>query len=173
MGGDERVDLVDEGDSVVGTSTLGECVKRGLLHRAVAVVVSRSDGKVLLQQRSRRDLWQPGMWTLSCTGHVREGETYGEAAVRELAEELGLHSSVLGLGKYLLPPMREGGLVEREWVSLFAASSDAPTRIDPVELESVREFDGPGLNAMMDSGELTQDGVLLLRKYLRLRPGRG
>ncbi len=167
------MDLVDEGDSVVGTSTLGECVKRGLLHRAVAVVVSRSDGKVLLQQRSRRDLWQPGMWTLSCTGHVREGETYGEAAVRELAEELGLHSSVLGLGKYLLPPMREGGLVEREWVSLFAASSDAPTRIDPAELESVREFDGPGLNAMMDSGELTQDGVLLLREYLRLRPGRG
>ncbi|MDG6918849.1 MAG: NUDIX domain-containing protein [Nitrososphaerota archaeon] len=142
----------------------------GLLHRAVAVVVSRSDGKVILQQRSRKDRWQPGMWTLSCTGHVKRGESYEEAASRELAEELGLRSSLATLGKYLLPPIREGELIEREWVALFAASTDAPINIDPVELESVEGFDGEGLRAMVEGGGLTPDASLLLEEYLCLRP---
>ena len=166
------MDLVDENDSVVGESTLGDCLKRGLLHRAVAVVVSRSDGKVILQQRSRKDLWQPGMWTLSCTGHVKKGESYEDAAARELAEELGLRSSLATLGNYLLPPIREGDLTEREWVALFAASTDAPVNVDPVELESVEGFDGPGLKAMAEGGGLTPDASLLLDEYLRLRATR-
>ncbi|MDG6920261.1 MAG: NUDIX domain-containing protein [Nitrososphaerota archaeon] len=173
MGGEERVDVVDEHDSVVSESTLGECLKRGLLHRAVAVVVSRPDGRVLLQRRSLKDPWQPGMWTLSCTGHVKKGESYRDAAVRELAEELGLRSSLEGIGRYLIPPIREGALVEREWVSLFAASSDASARIDLAEVETVAEFDREELNAMMESGELTPDAAMLLHEYLRLSPGRG
>ncbi len=155
---------------MVGESTLGDCLEGGLLHRAVAVVVSRSDGKVILQQRSRKDRWQPGMWTLSCTGHVKRGESYEEAASRELAEELGLRSSLATLGKYLLPPIREGELIEREWVALFAASTDAPINIDPVELESVEGFDGEGLRAMVEGGGLTPDASLLLEEYLCLRP---
>ncbi len=172
MGSDEKVDLVDEGDSVVGESTLGECVREGLLHRAVAVVVSRPGGKVLLQQRTRKDLWQPGMWTLSCTGHVRKGESYEDAARRELDEELGLRSGLASLGKYLIPPIREGDLTEYEWVSLFAASSDAPVRADPVEVESVEEFDDEGLREMTQGKELTPDSAMLLGEYLRLRPRR-
>ena len=172
MGSDEKVDLVDEGDSVVGESTLGVCVREGLLHRAVAVVVSRSDGKVLLQRRSRRDHWQPGMWTLSCTGHVRKGESYEDAAGRELDEELGLRSRLVSLGKYLIPPIKEGDLTEHEWLSLFAASTDAPVRADPVEVESVEEFDDEGLGKMMQGKELTPDSSMLLGEYLRMRPRR-
>ena len=170
MGDEESVDLVDENDSAVGESTLGDCLKGGLLHRAVAVVVSRSDGKVLLQRRSRKDHWQPGMWTLSSTGHVRKGESYEGAAGRELDEERGLRSGLVNLGKYLIPPIKEGGLTEHEWVSLFAASTDAPVRADPVEVESVEEFDARGLRTMMEGTGLTPDSSMLLGEYLRLRP---
>lgn len=31
----------------------------------------------------------PGLWTLSCSGHVDAGEDYDTAALRELSEELG------------------------------------------------------------------------------------
>ena len=80
----EELDLVDEEDRVVGSATIEECLVKGILHRAVAVLVIRRDGRFVLQQRSKSDLWQPGLWTLSCTGHVKGGETYASAASREL-----------------------------------------------------------------------------------------
>ena len=64
------VDLVDVRDRVVGNTTTAGCLKEGLLHRAVAVLVLRSSGTYVLQQRSRQDSWQPGLWTISSAGHV-------------------------------------------------------------------------------------------------------
>ncbi|MDG6988216.1 MAG: NUDIX domain-containing protein [Nitrososphaerota archaeon] len=165
MGGSEPVDRVDENDSIVGSSTVGECVERGLIHRAVAVVVERPGGKILLQRRSTRDNWQPGMWTLSCTGHVRKGETYEAAANRELMEELGITAELAFLKKYLLPPIVEGSRTEHEWVALFAGASGAEVRIDPVELDSVKEFTPRELQSEMDGALITPDAVMLLREY--------
>ena len=165
----EQVDLVDARDRVVGSTSLEECLQKGLLHRAVAVVVSRSTGRVVLQQRSKKDAWHPGKWTLSCTGHVRKGESYAEAAARELMEEIGISADLTLLDRYLLPTMRENGLTEREWVALFAATSDAAVRIDPVELEGVKEFTPSGLKKMLSGGGLTPDSVILLAEFMRGR----
>lgn len=167
---DEAVDLVDRKDRVVGSSTLGECLAKGLLHRAVAVVVSRPDGRVILQQRSKLDRWQPGMWTLSCTGHVKKGEAYHDAASRELNEEIGIRADLVLVGKFLIPPLRENGMTEHEWVSLFAAASSARLKVDPVELEEVREFSPTALERELVGGSLTPDSIILLKEYLR---GRG
>ena len=169
MAREERVDVVDAKDRVVGASTVRECLQRGLLHRAVAILVSRSDGRVILQQRSKDDSWHPGRWTLSCTGHVRKGEPYREAAVRELREEIGVSADLSLVGKYLLPPMRDGGLIEHEWVALFSATSDARVKVDPVELEGVKEFARPELRKMMSGGSLTPDAVTLLTRLMRRR----
>jgi isopentenyl-diphosphate Delta-isomerase len=173
LGGNEAVDLVDERDTVVGVSTVGECLERGLLHRAVAVIVTRANGRLLLQERSRRDQWHPGRWTLSSTGHVKKGESYEEAASRELMEELGLRAELTMRRKYLLPPFTEDGLTEREWVALFEATSDAPVMIDHVELESVREFSPSEVKKMLEGEKLTPDAVILLTDYTRLQPGGG
>jgi isopentenyl-diphosphate Delta-isomerase len=162
----ERVDLVDADDGVVGSATLGECLGRGLLHRAIAVVLSRPDGRVILQQRSRKDAWHAGKWTLSCTGHVRAGETYESAARRELREELGMETGLSLLAKYLLPPMKDGGLIEREWVALYTGTSGAPVKIDPVELEGVKEHTIAELKQLLAGEDLTPDSVILLTKFL-------
>ena len=169
MAREERVDLVDARDRVVGSATLAECVDRGLLHRAVAVVITRRDGRVILQQRSKRDAWHPGRWTLSCTGHVRKGESYEDAASRELKEEIGIRAGLSAVKRCLLPPMRDRGMTEREWVALFEATSDALVKIDPVELEGVKEFTEEELGDMLDGGALTPDAVILLTEYLRSR----
>lgn len=167
MARDEPVDVVDAYDRVVGSSTVGECLDRGLLHRAVAVVVSRPDGRVVLQQRSRRDAWHPGRWTLSCTGHVRKGESYHAAAARELEEEIGIRAELSFLKKCLLPAMKEGTMTEREWVSLFAATSNSPVKIDPVELEGVKEYTLQGLRKVLAGDSLTPDAVILLTEFMR------
>jgi isopentenyl-diphosphate delta-isomerase type 1 len=160
------VDLVDERDVVIGTASIRDCLEKGLLHRAVAVLVVRSNGEFLLQQRSKKDLWHPGLWTLSCTGHVKAGEAYDEAAAREFSEELGISARLLRLGKRLLPPIKSGGLTEKEWVALYVTRTDERCRIDRTEVESVKEVAAPRLRRMFDEGSMTPDAVILLREYL-------
>lgn len=160
------VDLVDADDRVIGTSSVARCLEEGLLHRAVAVLVLRRTGAFVLQQRSKHDLWQPGLWTISSTGHVKEGESYEEAAQRELGEELGLEGELSLVRKYLLPPISESGLTEHEWVTLFTCMTDSLCRIDPVELESVREVTEKELRGMLAHGPLTLDARTILTDYL-------
>jgi len=165
---------VDEEDAVVGTATLRDCLEKGLLHRAVDVLVLRTNGKVLLQQRSKRDLWHPGLWTLSSTGHVKSGESYRDAAKRELDEELGLSSSLRAIRKFLLPPFMSRGLTEWEWVSLFVSKTDRTVTIDPIELESVEEVSLLRLRRMLTGPRLTPDAKVVLRAFLKSgsrRPG--
>ncbi len=54
---------------------------QGNLHRTVRVIISNED-KVLVGRKRSEDRLQP------CTGHVEEGETTREAAVREAEEEM-------------------------------------------------------------------------------------
>jgi isopentenyldiphosphate isomerase len=169
---DEMLDVVSEDDAVTGTATIKDCLGKGFLHRAVAVLVVRSDGRFLLQQRSRRDRWHPGLWTLSSTGHVIAGEGYDHAAVRELSEELGITAELVNVKKLLLPEMKSGGLTEREWVTLYVARTDMPCSIDRNEVESAEEFDEPRLRRMFGDGSMTPDAVVLLTDYLESTGGR-
>ncbi len=166
MAASEKVDLVDEQDRVVGEATLGECLRKGLLHRAVAVLVVRTDGRMLLQRRSRRDMWHPGRWTLSCTGHVKKGETYRAGARRELLEELGLRSALRPRTKLLLPPIHSHGMTEREWVSLFTSNTDLEERVDPVEVDTVEDVSIARLRQMLLGRRLTPDAKTVLGAYL-------
>jgi isopentenyldiphosphate isomerase len=167
---DEAVDVVDESDRVIGSATIGECLSKSLLHRAVAVLVVRSNGSVLLQQRGLKDSWQPGMWTLSCTGHVRKSESYAGAGNRELWEELGLRARILAKSKHRIPPIKEGDLVENEWVQLFVAPTESKVSIDPVEVEAVREVGPSELQTLVSRGPLTPDAKILLRSYASSGP---
>jgi len=164
----ELVDVVDSGDRVIGTASLRECLREGLLHRAVAVLVVRSDGRLVLQQRSRNDRWHPGRWTLSCTGHVKAGEDYRSAAKRELSEELGLRLGLTRLVKVLLPRIRSRGLVEWEFVTAFACWTDLPVIIDPKELERAEPVSERNLARMMKGRALTPDAKILLRSCSKL-----
>lgn len=70
---DEIFDVVDEADRVVGRATRAVVHRDGLRHRAAHVFLLNSRGELFLQRRS-----------------LDAGESYVEAARRELAEELGV-----------------------------------------------------------------------------------
>ena len=164
--GTEEVDIVDDDDAVIGSAPLSDCLEKGFLHRAVAVLVQRSNGAYILQRRSETDLWNPGMWTISCTGHVKRGESYLQAAARELSEELGIGGSLRRLFKLKLPPFKEGSFTEHEWTSFFITATDDQVTPDPQELSGVMELAKAELERMVEGGPLTEDAKILLGRYL-------
>lgn len=126
--GEERVDVVDAADCVVGTATRAEMRAQRLRHRCTFVVVRSTAAEVLVHRRSElKDLW-PGYWDLCAGGVVAAGEDWEPAARRELAEELGVTGTVLeplGAGTYEDPFVAE---VARVWTTVhdgpFAFTDD-------------------------------------------------
>ena len=112
----ELVDVVDLDDVVIATVARTRVRAENLRHRAVFVLVRSSHGEVLVHRRSdAKDLW-PGRWDLAVGGVVTAGEGYDEAAVREIAEELGIKGVVperLGRGRFDDDDVRLLGVVYR------------------------------------------------------------
>ncbi|HSX05180.1 MAG TPA: NUDIX domain-containing protein [Candidatus Saccharimonadales bacterium] len=105
----ELVDVVGfpGGEPTGEQVTKAEAHAQGLPHRDVHVWLT--DGQRLLQQQRRWDKRiMPGAWDISVGEHVMAGESFREAAVRGLDEELGLQ----------LPPERflRAGLFAAELV---------------------------------------------------------
>ncbi|MCB1227356.1 MAG: ribosomal RNA small subunit methyltransferase A, partial [Verrucomicrobiales bacterium] len=88
--GEERFDVVDEWDAVIGQETRAQVHATGLRHRAVHLLIWNGRGEVFLQQRSHLKDVAPLKWDSSAAGHLDAGETYAQAAVRELREEAGI-----------------------------------------------------------------------------------
>ncbi len=98
----EFLDVVDEKDSVVGTASMDEIYNKKLTHRIVHVfVIHPETSELYLQRRSLTKSFLPGYYCTSAGGHVRSGETYREAARRELQEELGINPSLKQIDSFV------------------------------------------------------------------------
>lgn len=87
----EQVDVVDIDDAVVHTVPRTEMRRDRLRHRAVFIAVLDGVGRLLVHRRAMsKDVW-PGWLDLAVGGVVTSGESYVEAARRELAEEIGVN----------------------------------------------------------------------------------
>lgn len=87
----ENIDIVDEQGKLTGRSASREEIHRkGLWHRTVHVWLINDMQEVLLQKRAMNKESHPGLWDISCAGHISAGETSIEAVLKELEEELGI-----------------------------------------------------------------------------------
>jgi len=115
---------VNEKDELIGAVERKGALAEDVLHRAGMVFLKSSDGRLLVQQRSKRKEIFPGCCDAFATFHVTFGETYAQAAARELREETGVKAEVKYLGKFTHhdPP-------EHQVVAVFVCSCDAEVRI--------------------------------------------
>jgi 16S rRNA (adenine1518-N6/adenine1519-N6)-dimethyltransferase len=127
---EEIFDVVDEDDQVIGQLPRSVVHAQGLLHRAVHVFVFDAQGALLLQLRSAAKDEYPLCYTSSASGHLGAGESYDEAAPRELEEELGL----TGCPLERLHKFPAGPETSLEHTVLYRTRSDQPLRIDPHEI---------------------------------------
>ncbi|MFZ2620661.1 MAG: NUDIX domain-containing protein [Alphaproteobacteria bacterium] len=84
------MDVVDERDNVLRQTTWDEIKTKNLRYRIVHVIVVNNEGQMLVQLRHRNKNYAPGKFEASAAGKVDAGESYEQAAYRELQEELGI-----------------------------------------------------------------------------------
>ena len=86
----ELVDIVDEHDVVLYQASRADMRRANLRHRNVAILCRNRAGEIYVHRRSAtKDLF-PSLYDMFTSGVVGAGETYAAAAMRELAEELGI-----------------------------------------------------------------------------------
>ena len=82
--------VVDAHDRVIGAESRDYVHVNNLRHRAIHVLIFNLKGEIFLQRRSIWKDMHPGRWDSSTSGHVAPGESYEQAAHRELREEIGI-----------------------------------------------------------------------------------
>ena len=128
----EIFDIVDERDRVIGQASRAQTHRDGFLHRAIHVFATDDAGLLFLQRRALDKESAPGLWSSSCSGHVDSGETYDQAALRELVEEIGLTLTARELRLRL--SISPCPATENEFVRLYTCNAPASLLPDPIEV---------------------------------------
>jgi len=167
---EEIFDVVNARDEVVGQAPRREVHARGLLHRAVHVLVFNAGGEVFLQKRSQLKDTAKGKWDSSSSGHVDAGEDYDHCAVRELHEEIGLEAARAPRRLFKLDACLETGW---EFCWVYRCESDGPFRLHPDEIETGAWFTPAAVTAWVAErpGELARSFVLVWREFQARRGG--
>jgi isopentenyldiphosphate isomerase len=102
---------------------------------------------VFLQRRSMAKDSAPGRWCASCSGHLDAGEDYDQAAVRELAEEIGVRVRPVELERWLrVEARRETGL---EFLWVYRVRHEGPFTLHPGEIMDGAWYERAALDAAM------------------------
>ena len=119
---------IDSRGRVLAKRTRAESHRRGVIHRAVHVIVLDPKGRVLVKKRSESKDMFPSQWETSVGGHVTYGDNTQETATRELEEELGISETPLFLGR-----LRYRGREEKENITLFYVITEKKPKLNLFE----------------------------------------
>lgn len=144
--GDELVERVDDRNHVIEVVTRSRMRRENLRHRSAAVVVLSADGcRLLVHRRSASKDLRPGWWDVCAGGVLGVGESYHDAARRELAEELG----VTGVALVRLGDGRFDDVASRELARIYVARYDGPFEFADGEVDQARFVTRSELRALM------------------------
>lgn len=159
---EEILDLVDQNDKIIGSVPVSKANSNPkLIHREVAVIVYDSKNKVLIQKRSLTKRLHPGIWTVTCAGHVTKGLTPLEAAHVELKEEVGFDTKLEFVKKEFHQIPTESRFFYW-YIGRFPKNTT--TKIEPREVDSIRFISKSEISRFQKSGNTISKYSL---KYLK------
>jgi isopentenyl-diphosphate delta-isomerase len=133
--------LVNERDEEIGVEEKIKAHRAGALHRAFSVFVFNSAGELLLQKRTTTKYHSRELWSNTCCGHPRPGETVEGAAQRRLREEMGFDSKLETLFDFLYHVKLEDGLTEHEYDHVLTGRFDGCPTPNCNEVAEVKWID--------------------------------
>jgi len=143
---EDLVVLVDRADSTIGFAPKLEAHREGWLHRAVSVMLFDDAGRLLIQQRAEGKYHSGGLWSNTCCGHPRPGESVLAAANRRLRQELGIADCELtSASEFLYYARVDDGLVEHELDHVLVGEWSGEVSPDPSEVSAIRWIDRAAL----------------------------
>lgn len=133
---DELLDVVNDNDEVTGQEMRSVVHQQGLQHRGVHVFLFNEQGEMLIQKRSADRSNSPSLLDCSVSEHVKAGESYLEAAMRGLKEEMGVEGVEVSLrGKIQM----EYGFNDNEISEIYEGSlKGRSVQFDPGEIAEVK-----------------------------------
>jgi isopentenyldiphosphate isomerase len=165
---DELVERVDDQDRVLGM-VVGrrQAIREGWLHR-IAVTVCRDErGRILVHRRSEQVSRFPGLYEVEVGGAANVGESYEQAAARELAEELGIRA----LPRLLFTFINRSGL-SPHWLGVHEAVVPDAVVPDPDEVAWHGWLTEPELRSALLEWRFTPDSNEAFSRYLAFRTAR-
>jgi isopentenyl-diphosphate delta-isomerase len=149
---DELLDIVDDKDNITGQEMRSTVHQLGLQHRGAHVFLFTRAGKMLVQKRSADRAASPSMLDCSVSEHVKAGESYFDAALRGMKEEMGVDGIEIDP---LVTFRMNYGINDNEISQLFKGIVDPETvKFDPVEIEEINYYSVDELQEMIKAGDL-------------------
>ena len=143
----ELLDIVNDEDIVTGQEMRSTAHMLGLQHRGVHVFLFTPDGKLLVQKRSADRIASPSMLDCSVSEHVKAGESYFDAAIRGMKEELGVTGIKI---KPLVKFRMNYGMNDNEISVLYEGTvNPGLVQFDPIEIESIQYLKMEELKEML------------------------
>ena len=133
----EEIILVDEKDNTIGFEEKMKAHKRGgKLHRAFSVFIFNSEGKMLLQLRSKKKHHFKGLWTNACCSHPRKGEKLEDATHRKLKQEMGFDTELKEIFSFIYKATdSKSDLTEHEFDHVFIGNFDGKPNPNTEEID--------------------------------------
>ena len=159
----EMVEEVDMLGNVLRLVSRRQMRTERLGHRSVFIAVMSEAGDLLVHRRAQtKDLW-PGWWDVAVGGVIALGETDDAAALRELAEELGVQGATLerlGTGAYADGEVR---LV----ATIYLCRTEGPFSFADAEITEAHWVSRAELPVWLQAKTFLPDSVALVLPIIR------
>jgi len=137
----DLVTLVDRDDNVVGAEEKIRAHREGKLHRAFSVFVFDEGRRLLIQRRATGKYHSGGLWSNTCCGHPRPGESADGAAERRLTEEMGFVCDLRPAFRTIYEMNVADSMIEHELNQVFIGWFNGSPSPDTREVEACRWMD--------------------------------
>ena len=165
--GDELVDVVDDGNEVVGVVPRRTLRTENLLHRCTYVFVLNAAGELYVHKRTDTKDAYPGFHDVVAGGVNAAGESYEGCARRELEEWLGVPAQPIF--RFLHGYEGPSG---RVWGGVFDVVWDGPIVWQPSEVVWGAFIPFDEVDAMIAREPFCLDGLEVFRRWrMEARPG--
>jgi len=121
----ELLCIVGEDDILIGPGERERVHCSDMWHRGVHILLSRPDGRMLLQMRGKDRDKYPSHYDLSVSEHVNFEESYEEAAVRGLKEELGIEAPLVEIAHFRMNYGPADNMVARLYTAVYGGEIEA------------------------------------------------